>query len=74
MLIRTVETQKPIQLKIGMKVGLCSDKSLINQHDKIVAVDCEDIHRYLKTGDKITINYGQIELKVTGFLPKSSLL
>ena len=53
---------------------ITDDASLAGLYDDIFVIDCPKFAAKIRTGDKITINYGTIELTVQGFKTKESYI
>ena len=72
MLIRTLPTNNRIELKVGQRICLTDDADLSGVYDDLVVIDCPQFSGKLREGDKVVINYGSIELTVTGFEDKET--
>ena len=72
MLIRTLPTNNRIELKVGQRICLTDDADLVGIYDDLVVIDCPQFSGKLREGDKVVINYGSIELTVTGFEDKET--
>ena len=70
MLIRTLTTNKRIEIQPGDRICLTDDASMAGYYDDLVVIDCPKFAGKLRSGDKITVNYGSIELSVVGFESK----
>ena len=70
MLIRTLSTNKEIPIEEGQRVCMTDDPSMVGVYDDLIVIDAKNFAGKLEENDKIIINYGQIELTVTGFEKK----
>lgn len=69
MLVRTLLKNKPIQLVPGKPVYIGDDPSMAGKYENLVIIDCKKFAAKLRKGDKVTFNYGQVELVVKSFVP-----
>ena len=70
MLIRTLSSNKPIEIKEGQRVYLTDDPSMVGLYDDLIVIDASNFAGKLAAEDKVILNYGQIELTVVGFEDK----
>ena len=70
MLIRTLSTNKEIPIEEGQRVCMTDDPSMVGVYHDLIVIDAKNFASKLEENDKIIINYGQIELTVTGFEKK----
>ena len=72
MLIRTLTTNKRTDIVPGQRICLTDDASMAGLYEDLIAIDCPKFAGKLRPGDKITVNYGSIELSVVGFESKEA--
>jgi len=72
MLIRTLVENKDIQLVPGQEIRISDDPSMAGKFDDLFVIDNAKFAAKLRKGDKITLNYGTIELRVEGFETRES--
>ena len=70
MLIRTLVQNKPIQLVPGEAIHICDDPALAGKYDNLFVIDSPGFAAKLRAGDKITFNYGTIEMCVESFIDR----
>ena len=47
---------------------------MAGKHNDLFSIDCPKFSAKLRVGDKITLDYGTVELTVRGFISKESYL
>ena len=70
MLIRTLVENKPIELKPGEPIYITDDPALAGKYDNLCVIDNPGFAAKLRVGDKITLNYGTIEMSVERFVSR----
>ena len=74
MLIRSIVPNKPMKLVPGQVVHISDDPRLAGLYSDLFVIDCPKFAAKLRAGDKITLNYGTVELEVHGFTSKEAYL
>lgn len=74
MLITTLSTNLPIQVEQGETVYISDDAEMAGQYKDLFSIDCPRFSAKLRVGDKITLDYGTVELTVRGFKTKEEYL
>lgn len=74
MLIRTIVQNKPIKLEPGQEIHISDDAQLAGKYDDLFVIDCPKFAAKLRAGEKITLNYGTIELEVQRFVSKAQFI
>ena len=74
MLIRTLTTNKKVDAKIGKRICVTDDENFAGRSNDLFVIDSPGFAGKLRIGDKITINYGSIELTVVGFEQKADYI
>ena len=70
MLIRTLVENKPIELAPGVPIYITDDPALAGKYDNLFVIDSPGFAAKLRKGDKITLNYGTIEMCVERFVSR----
>ena len=74
MLYRTLTTNKKVEVKPDAIICVTDDASMAGIYDNLIVIDCKHFAGKLRKGDKITVNYGVIELDVIGFEDKQTYI
>ena len=53
-------------------IHISDDPSIAGMYDDLCVIDCPKFAAKLRVGDKITFNYGTVEVQVRGFITKES--
>ena len=72
MLIRTLVENKPIQLVPGTPICITDDPALAGKYDNLFVIDSPGFATKLRSGDKISLNYGTVEMTVDRFETRDS--
>ena len=70
MLIRTLVENRPIQLTPGTPIYITDDPALAGKYDNLFVIDSPGFAAKLRQGDKITLDYGTIEMSVERFISR----
>ena len=68
MLVRTLVNNDSTQLEPGKQVYIGDDPAMAGKHNDLIVLDNKEFAGRLREGDKITFEYGQVELVVQSFL------
>lgn len=74
MLVRTMMETKPIQLQPGQNICISDDTSMAGKFEDLFVIDSPKFAAKLRQGDKITLNYGTVELIVKDFISKDEYM
>ena len=58
----------------GQTIHISDDSAMAGQFGDLFVIDSPKFAAKLRKGDKITLNYGTVELIVTGFISKKDYL
>lgn len=53
---------------------ISDDPEMAGKHADLFSIDCPKFSAKLRVGDKITLDYGTVELRVRGFMSKAAYL
>ena len=58
----------------GQEIHISDDAQLAGKYDDLFVIDCPKFAAKLRAGEKITLNYGTIELEVQRFVSKAQFI